>query len=156
MVGSQIQTLSFSAVQAFGSEANGDCTPPIICPEAEPPIKAQSLSSSTSILGANHKAVAMDGILYFDANNPESQLHSFDPTSNTIHKITSFSSSGSYGGQIGKFGGLAILDHVVYFDASTSSSGSELWGYSPANDTYWMTEEIRPGVSGSNPGSTTG
>ena len=156
VVGSQIQTLSFSAVQAFGSEANGDCTPPIICPEAEPPIKAQSLSSSTSILGANHEAVAMDGILYFDANNPESQLHSFDPTSNTIHEITTFSSSGSYGGQIGKFGGLAILDHVVYFDASTSSSGSELWGYSPANDTYWMTEEIRPGVSGSNPGSTTG
>ena len=153
--GSQIEPLTFNAVSAFGSEAEGDCTPPIICPQPEPPIKVADIPSD-GVLGQNFGMLAMDGMLYFDANTPKSQLWQYDPTTNSISEITSISQSSSYGGQVAKYGGFAILDHTLYFDATEWASGTELWAYSPLNETYWMTGDIRPGSGSSKPGSSTG
>jgi len=155
VVGSQIEPMTFDAVPAFGSEAEGDCTPPIICPQPEPPVKVADIPSSGT-LGENSGMVAMDGVLYFDANTPKSQLWKYDPSTDSISEITAISQSSAYGGQVGKYSGFAMLDHILYFDATESASGTELWAYSPLNGTYWMTEEIRPGSAGSKPGSSTG
>ena len=51
--------------------------------------------------------VAMDGMLYFDANNPVSQLQQYDPSTGSLNQLTSIAQSTSQGGQIGKFGGIA-------------------------------------------------
>ena len=155
VVGSEIESMTFSAVQAFGSEAEGDCTPPIVCPQPEPPAKIADIPASGS-LSQNSAMVAMDGILYFDANTPKSQLWKYDPSTDSISEITTISQSSSYGGQVAKYGGFAILDHILYFDATESGEGTELWAYSPLNDTYWMIEGIRPGSGSSKPGSSTG
>ena len=155
VVGSEIEPMTFSAVQAFGSEAEGDCTPPIVCPQPESPVKIADIPASGS-LSQNSAMVAMDGILYFDANTPKSQLWKYDPSTDSISEITTISQSSSYGGQVAKYGGFAILDHILYFDATESGEGTELWAYSPLNDTYWMIEGIRPGSGSSKPGSTTG
>lgn len=154
--GSEIDQLHFNAFQAFGAEANGDCSPPIVCPEAEAPSKEYSLQGGSSILGPNHGMVAMDGMLYFDANNPVSQLQQYDPSTGSLNQLTSIAQSTSQGGQIGKFGGIAPLNHVLYFDATDQSSGAEVWAYDPSNNSHWMVVDIRQGISGSNPGSTTG
>ena len=155
VVGSEIESMTFSAVQAFGSEAEGDCTPPIVCPQPEPPVKIADIPASGS-LSQNSAMVAMDGILYFDANTPKSQLWNYDPSTDSISEITTISQSSSYGGQVAKYGGFAILDHILYFDATESGEGTELWAYSPLNDTYWMIEGIRPGSGSSKPVSSTG
>ena len=155
VVGSEIESMTFSAVQAFGSEAEGDCTPPIVCPQPEPPVKIADIPASGS-LSQNSAMVAMDGILYFDANTPKSQLWKYDPSTDSISEITTISQSSSYGGQVAKYGGIAILDHILYFDATEAGEGTELWAYSPLNDTYWMIEGIRPGSGSSKPGSSTG
>ena len=153
--GSQIEPMTFNAVSAFGSEAEGDCSPPIICPLPETPVKLADIPSSGT-LGQNSGMVAMDGMLYFDANTPKSQLWQYDPSTDSISEITSISQSSSYGGQVAKFGGFATLEHILYFDATESATGTELWAYSPLNDTYWMIEDIRPGSGSSKPGSSTG
>ena len=98
----------------------------------------------------------MDGMLYFDANNPRSQLQQYNPTTGSLTEITSIAPTNSLGGQIGKYGGITPLNHIVYFDASHQSSGSELWAYNPQNNSYWMVMDIRPGITASNPGSITG
>ncbi|DAC69631.1 MAG TPA: hypothetical protein D7I12_03640, partial [Candidatus Poseidoniales archaeon] len=58
--GSQIEPMIFDAVPAFGSEAEGDCSPPIICPQPETPVKLADIPSSGT-LGQNSGMVAMDG-----------------------------------------------------------------------------------------------
>ena len=156
VLGIEIEPLTFDASEAYGAEADGDCTPPIVCPEAESPIKEYSLDGTSSVLGPNHGIVKMDGMLYFDANNPRSQLQQYDPTTGSLSEITSIAPTNSLGGQIGKYGGITPLNHIVYFDASHQSSGSELWAYNPQNDSYWMVMDIRPGITASNPGSITG
>ena len=82
--GIEIEPLTFDASEAYGAEADGDCTPPIVCPEAEPPVKEYSLDGTSSVLGPNHGIVKMDGMLYFDANNPRSQLQQYDPTTGSV------------------------------------------------------------------------
>ena len=145
VVGSQIEPMTFDAVPVFGSEAEGDCTPPIICPQPELPVKVADIPFSGT-LGQNSGMVAMDGMLYFDANTPKSQLWKYDPSTNSVSEITTISQSSSYGGQVGKYGGFAVLDHILYFDATESASGTELWAYSPLNDTYWITGTYVPVV----------
>ena len=49
VVGSQIEPMTFDAVPAFGSEAEGDCTPPIVCPQPELPVKVADIPSSGTL-----------------------------------------------------------------------------------------------------------
>ena len=44
-------------------------------------------------------------------------------------------------------------DGVLYFDATTSSTGTEMWAYNHSNLTLWRVTDINSGSGDSNPGA---
>lgn len=115
-------------------------------------------SGSDDSLPGRYSGLTLVGTtLYFDADdgNSGTELWAHDTQGSSVWQVYDIN-AGPLGSDPGENAGFTSVGSVIYFDASDSNAGRELWAHDATTGSTWRVVDIYGGSSGSYPGFRAG